>query len=154
MPSSPPDSPYFEHPWVFSAYIPDVVVVDDFPLTSSNLANKFPGSQHWQFGRCFIPYVRVRLQQDALGPIRKVRDHICFTSQGHTNSGLSQTSIHCTKRKIRHTRHCLKLNTSIHPYLRDETPPGTARTSNPERRHQTQSRWRQSRLLARHLRLA
>ncbi len=32
-PSGPSDSPYFEHPWMFSAYIPDVLVIDRLFLT-------------------------------------------------------------------------------------------------------------------------
>lgn len=31
--SGPSDSPYFEHPWMFSAYIPDVLVSSCLPVT-------------------------------------------------------------------------------------------------------------------------
>lgn len=75
-PSGPFGLEHFEHPWMFDAYVPDVLVSGTRSQELSILPNYFLDPQYWRIGRRLVQRACFEIREVRLGTVRTIRKYL------------------------------------------------------------------------------
>ena len=147
--SGPPQSLYFDHPWMFDTYTPDLIVSSS--TKCSGLAD-CSDPQHRYFRCRLLLSTPVPIQEEPVGTAILLRRKLRLSDQINPPARLPQTPgtpAQRTQRLPTPAQH-----TSIRSNLRDATSDRCPRARKSRHRRPHTSRWRHFRLLDRYLWLA